>query len=219
MTVSDNPAVMGTTINGRYLEDGSIELTIVIPERSAKCHTARLMEYGSSVGLVELKAAKWGRESQQLRLSRFFYTPDVWQAIGTDDQYQAWCRTLRSAHSKRPGVEGDPIVFAHVRRVHSGSGMAKKPPFSGIPLLNSEHQLQHQKGETALLDSQGRPRTRAWYEKAAIDHVVVWAWSSLKTQLNYEHWPRVPPEDLLAWAQKHDVVKYLPACYRQARGV
>lgn len=214
--MSHSIPVAGTTHNGRYLDDGSIELLIVVPPNQVTQHSSRLMEHGCNIGLVELayRPANWGKESQQLRLSQFFYTPDVWEAIGSDEKYQAWCRRQKSAHSGRLGIDGNPIVYAHVRRVAAGSGMAKKPIYSGIPLLNTEHQQQHQGGETSLLDSNGKRRTREWYNKTAIDHVVRWAWETLKHQLGYEHWPQVPPEKLRGWAESKGVDRHLPKCYR-----
>lgn len=214
-----NPAaVMGTTYNGRALEDGSIELTIVIRHDEAlKLAAHGLMNYGTNIGMVALnyQPAKYGKFAQQLRLSRFFYTPQVWRAIGSDQHYQQWCRSQPSAFSRRHGTESDPIQFAHVRRVADGAGTGIKPTHCGIPLLASEHARQHQEGEAAL-------GGKEWADKQRITHVVHWAWDTLKAQLGYEHWPQVPPETLLQWAQRNDVDQYLPACYRpqskQGRG-
>ena len=205
-----NPAVMGTTYNGRYMPDGSIELTVIIPEKHVTKRTARLMEMGCNVGLVELayKPANWGEESRKLFISSFFRTPAVWQAIGTDAKYQEWVRQQPSAYSKRKGSESDPVVYAHVRRVADGAGSGIKPLYCGVPLLNSEHQLQHQKGESAL-------GGKEWFNKQRILHVMMWGWESLKFQLGYEHWQQVPPETLLEWAQKNNVDRYLPPCYRK----
>jgi hypothetical protein len=207
----DNPAaVMGTTHNGRSLEDGSIELTIVIsPDEALKVTSFGMMNHGANIGMVLLnyKPAKWGKQSQQLRLSSFFRTPKVWQAIGSDQHYQDWCRSQPSAYSRRKGTESDPMQYAHVRRVADGSGTGIKPSHSGIPLLASEHARQHHHGESVL-------GGKAWADKQRITHVVHWAWETLKGRLGYEHWPQVPPEKLLDWAKRNDVDQYLPQCYR-----
>lgn len=206
-----NPAaVMGTTYNGRSLDDGSIELTIVIPpDEALKVTSFCMMNNGANIGMVLLnyKPAKWGKQAQQLRLSAFFRTPKVWQAIGSDEHYQDWCRSQPSAFSRRPGNDSDPMQYAHVRRVADGAGTGIKPSHCGIPLLASEHARQHQHGESVL-------GGKAWADKQRIDHVVRWAWETLKRQLGYEHWPQVPPEKVLAWAKRHDIDQYLPQCYR-----
>lgn len=210
----DNPvAVTGTTYNGRYMPDGSIELTLVIPSNEVNPFSARLMQFGTNVGLVALafNPANWGREAHALFMSGFFRTPAVWQAIASDAHYQAWVRKQPSAHSKRQGTEDDPIVYAHVRRVRDGAGSSIKPLYCGIPLLNSEHRLQHQKGESGLRPKEGK----AWFDKQRVVFVTLWGWETLKAQLGFEHWPQVPPETLFAWAEKNNVTQYLPACYRQ----
>jgi hypothetical protein len=70
-----------------------------------------------------------------------------------------------------------------------------------------EHDVQHQRGETAL-------KPREWFEEKRIEYVHRWCWEALKDELCYASWGYVPPDHLLAWAEKHDLVKYLPGCYR-----
>lgn len=214
MGLEHNPAIMGTTFNGRYMPDGSIELTLVIPEDQANRFSARMMEFGTNVGLVELayKPANWGKEARTLFLSGFFSAPAVWRAIGSDEQYQAWVRKQPSAHSSRRGTEDNQIVYAHVRRVRDGAGSSIKPLYCGIPLLNSEHQLQHQQGESGLRPGEGK----AWFDRQRVVFVTMWGWETLKRQLGFEHWPQVPPATLLEWAQRNNVDRYLPACYRKS---
>lgn len=205
-----NPvAVMGTTHNGRALEDGSIELTIVIsPDEALKVASHGMMNHGANLGLALLnyKPAKYGAYAQKLRLSRFFFTPQVWQAIGSDKHYQDWCRRQPSAFSRRPGTEADPIQYAHVRRIADGAGTSIKPTHCGIPLLASEHARQHQHGESVL-------GGKAWADRQRVEHVVRWAWETLKAQLGYSHWPQVPPDELLHWAKRKGVDQHLPPCF------
>jgi hypothetical protein len=74
---------------------------------------------------------------------------------GTDKQYQEWCRTQPSAFSGKAdwnGAHGEfRCVYAHCRRAGE-AGTGYKPPYRGLPLTWDEHQLQHAKGESALVD-------------------------------------------------------------------
>lgn len=214
-----NPAVMGTTYNGRILEDGSMELLIIVRPESVNRVSHRLAEMGTNVGLVELayNPAKWGDLARELRLSGFWGWPLVWKAIGTDQEYQAWVRQQRCARTRQPGSEYDPIVFAHVRRVADGSGTSAKPLYAGIPLLNSLHQRQHQRGESDV-----HPKGKNWFDEQRMKHVREWAWQTLKIRIakqegrEYEHWSQIPPVALLKWAAEHNVDQYLPKSYKGA---
>jgi hypothetical protein len=41
-----------------------------------------------------------------------------------------------------------------------------------------------------------------------------WAWITLKDQMGCHSWSDVPPKDLQDWAHGHNVLKYLPDCYK-----
>lgn len=151
----------------------------------------------------------FGEAARELRLSGFFRAPAVWAAIGTDVGYQAWCREQKCAACGKEGGEQNPIVYAHVRRIADGAGVGIKPDFSGIPLHDSEHRLQHQKGESAIAPPEQ-------WDKWRIDHVQKWAWESLRALLGYDSMAKVPPKRMLDWAQRMGVENYLPAAYRDA---
>lgn len=214
-----NPAVMGTTHNGRILEDGSMELLIIVRPESVNRFSQRLAEMGTNVGLVELayNPAQWGKHAQKLRTSGFFAYPKVWAAIGTDEEYQAWVRKQRCARTRQPGSESDPVVFAHVRRVADGSGTSTKPRYAGIPLLNSIHHRQHQNGESSV-----HPKGKDWFDEQRIKYVMEWAWQTLKVRISeqekrqFEHWSQIPPPAVLKWAATHNVDKHLPELYQGA---
>jgi hypothetical protein len=101
-------------------------------------------------------------------------------------------------------------VAAHVRRVRWGAGTGHKPKYAAIPLCHYHHQLQHQKGESALAP-------REWWDARCIAYVSEWAWGALKATLGYEHWNQVPPDVLAAWAEENGVAQYLPMPYRRER--
>lgn len=160
---------------------------------------------------------EYGAQARTLRQSiNFLRNRKIWEAVGTDKEYQDYLRTKPCAHCKwTPHYEFDlfvPSEPAHVRRVSDGAGTAIKPKYAAIPLCPtgkglSCHQNQHQQGESFL-------GGKEWVDQARINHVVAWVWESLKAQLGYDHWNDVPPPTLLAWAVEHGVDKYLPECYR-----
>ena len=97
-----------------------------------------------------------GAYSQQARLlhqSPFFYQTSVWRAVGSDEEFQTWCREQPCAVCAAAGHQsGQPVVYAHVRRAGiSGTGI--KPIYSGHPCCNQHHQQQHQKGELYVYQS------------------------------------------------------------------
>lgn len=159
--------------------------------------------------ITEARVRNFGDQARELRLSGFFRAPAVWSALGSDAIYQAWCREQNCAACGKEGGEQNPIVFAHVRRVATGSGVGIKGDFAGIPLHDSEHRLQHQKGESAIAPPDQWDRWR-------IEHVQEWAWARIKHALGVDSMANCPPKAVLAWAQKNGVDNYLPAVYRDA---
>lgn len=156
---------------------------------------------------------RFGPQARVLRIHvAFMGNPKVWAAVGSDNDYLAWVRTMPCACCKwQPRWEMDVFVqceAAHVRRVGEGFGTAyKAPSYSAIPLCHRCHKLQHDHGE-------GEIGGREWVDRTRLKHVVDWVWETLKTELGYAHWNLVPPETLLAWAREHDLEKALPECYR-----
>lgn len=174
--------------------------------------------------------ALYGPQAQKLRQSGFFRMPDVWKAIGTDDEFRAWVQRQPSCISgewsewlEEKG-EGRCIA-AHVRRAGE-SGTGYKAPYACIPLTDKEHtQCQHLAGENALyalwLDLKGHRSIEAsdndakeFFNRKRIEYVESWAWTALKKQLGFAHWSEVPPYVLLRWADKHDLARHLPPEYR-----
>ena len=152
----------------------------------------------------------FGAFAQDLRRSSFFRRPEVWRAVGSDDEFLEWLKTQDCAAPKGFGHSGD-VVPAHVRRVANGSGTGVKPQYSAIPLCSEHHSLQHNNGESAIAP-------REWWDKKRIEYLVQWCWETLKQKLGRDSWADVPPGLLAEWARKNGVAgendSWLPDCYR-----
>ena len=153
----------------------------------------------------------YGQQAKELRLSAFFRRPEVWRAIGTDQEFLDWLKTQDCSAGALLCTHGGDIVPAHVRRIANGAGMGIKPEYSAIPLCNNHHSLQHQQGESAIAP-------REWWDKKRIEYLVKWCWLKLKADLQYESWSNVPPWVLRDWADEHDVSghdgnMWLPSSY------
>jgi len=217
----DRSAAMGTATVAKVLKDGSIRLIVDIEPRFRDV-LASWLEPDMPVAVARITreaaandmqstvapAGQFGEQAKELRLSSFFRTPDVWRAVGSDGDFQAWCRKQVCACCGKEGNVANPIVYAHIRRVADGAGTGIKPVYSGVPLHDTEHREQHQHGESRLAP------TVTW-DRWRIDHVQRWCWERLKAWLGYESWRDVPPAALLAWAQHKDVDRHLPTCYRE----
>lgn len=218
---SDTPsAAIGSATVQKVLKDGTIRLVVDIEPRFRDVLSNWLVpDMPVAVARITQDAAgreqqaavsgdgAYGEHARELRLSGFFRSPDVWAVVGTDDSYQAWCRSQPCARCRRDGNDANPIVFAHARRIADGAGTAIKPKYSGIPLHDSEHKEQHQRGESAI-------GGKEWFDKARIEHVQAWAWEETKRQLGAASFRDVHPRRLYEWAVARGVERYLPACYR-----
>lgn len=89
---------------------------------------------------------------------------------GSDEEYQAYVRQFPSVLTLRYDefVHGEGrSVFAHDRSVSDGAGTGIKPPYSGVPLTNKEHQMTHQNG-------QGYFNPPEWWEEQKITMLNNW---------------------------------------------
>lgn len=150
----------------------------------------------------------YGNEAKILKQSPLFRTPEVWQAIGTDDAFRVWIRQQACCICGHLPCDEGHIEAAHVRRIAAGAGMGIKPKYSCIPLCRSCHQMQHNEGESFL-------GGKEFLDKQRILYVSKWAWEALKEQLGKSHWYDVTPETLRLWAIKHGIDKYLPQIYKE----
>ena len=221
-------AFLGVSSSSRTLVDGTLRIQVDIQPADAIGAFTCFGAPGSSVVLARITnesavaagqpqpvESLYGQEAKALKLSMFFRAPEVWEAVGTDVQYLHWVKRQPSAYSGDFSEYHDDgesyCVPAHVRRVEHGSGTAIKPPYSAIPLTNREHNLAHQNGDGAIGNDE-------WWDKMRIRYVSTWAWTSLKEQLGFESWKDVPPFELRDWANKHDLLRSLPNCYKILAG-
>lgn len=198
----------GTVMRYRSLVDGSVRLEIDLHGGLAELAELGL-DHGVHVAIARLadtarQVQQYGQYAKALRLSGFFHQPDVWRALGSDEQYMGWLRMQRC--HVRNDCRGD-VVAAHVRRVSRGSGTGVKPKYSAIPLCDYHHQLQHQHGESVLMP-------RASWEAAADHYLLEWGWQMLKSHLGVASMRDASPAHVVEWARSRDVARHLPAIYR-----
>ena len=96
----------------------------------------------------------------------------VWARYGSDEDYKAWCRTRPSAYNPRNTPSNSKIEYCHYRTA-SNSGIAIKPPYSGIPMTMQEHQIQHRVGTFSFME-------RERWEYLVLEHLKAWARSTGK---------------------------------------
>lgn len=225
--MSSETASVIRAIRGAILkeyEDGSLAVRVVIaptdkqtfmkllPEPNLPIFIAAETQESAQRGLQEETIQTFGAHARELMLhSDWMGNPKVWEAIGTDDDYLAWCRKQECAHcSRAPQWVMDTFVpseAAHVRRVANGAGTAIKPHYSAIPLCSGCHRDQHQRGEDAIGGKEKVDRLR-------IDHVKQWAWETMREIFDVESMREANPADVLAWAKSHGIERHLPASYR-----
>lgn len=212
---SEAQAISAVRRTYRELADGTLRVQIDVDPRFKQDFLRLFPETDMPLAIAPLRhdfevqrGTEYGHEAKALRLSGFFRMPEVWKAIGTDDDYLHWLKGQKCSYCGRKNA-GWSIVPAHVRRVANGAGTGIKPEYSAIALCSMCHNLQHQKGEGAL-------GGKEQFDKWRIDQLEQWAWETLKAGLGHSHWSNVPPAEMLAWAQRYELDRYLPAIYRQA---
>lgn len=219
-------AFLGSSAAAKTMADGSLRITVDLSPADAIGAFTAFGKPGSPVAIARIstevaleegrpKSVKgpYGEYAKKLVQSGFFRSPDVWEAVGTDKLFLVWVRQQKSALSgEYSEIHDDGIGYcvpAHVRRVEHGSGTAIKPPYSAIPLTNEEHQLAHQKGDSAIGDE-------AWWDKMRIKYVSQWAYETLKHRMNYDSYTDMAPHRLVAWASQRELTQYLPLSYINA---
>lgn len=217
-------AISGTFVRLKTLVDGTVRIELDL-DCDLNSASQLGLSPGSTLAIARLtdKAAQsaslsslegenvsaYGREAQALRLSSFFRTYDVWVAVGTDAEFLEWLKTQPCCVTHSAIKHGGDVVPAHVRRVANGAGVGIKPPYSAVPMCDTHHRKQHDKGETAVM-----PREE--WDRQRVLHLSRWCWEKLKSELGYEHWNEVPPHVLHDWATKHGVERFLPGAYQVA---
>lgn len=160
----------------------------------------------------ERRYGKWWRD---LIASGFFRAPRVLAAIGTEDEFENWIREQPSVidgNADWDEVMGESRCEpAHIRRVADGSGTAEKPPYFAVPMTHKQHQLQHDKGYSAVT---GMTEGEAieWLAKKADHYRTEWASLTLASQLVPDTPSRgdVHPDMVRIWLETNDLTQYLP---------
>lgn len=181
-----------------------------------------------------LPAEDYGEQAKALKLSSFFRTPKVWEAIGSDEEFAEWIQKQKCCICGG----GDWVEklgemrceAAHVRRAGE-SGTGYKANYARVPMCHEHHAHQHQHGELSVLrlrtniarlmgdiwvksDADMALTVSEWFDKKRIEYVQAWGWKTLKAGLGYESWKDVPPQELRDWATVHGLEQYLPSEYR-----
>ena len=159
----------------------------------------------------EQQAAPYGKEAQALHRAGFFRNPEVWRAVGTDEQYRAWLRTQPCRKCK----SDSPNQAAHVRSVAAGAGTNIKPLYHAIALCDTCHNLvQHDQGICTLTGEPDKYKARDILNRLAIEAVEAWCKIGVKARLGYGRLNEIPPFELLSWAERKGIDRYLPSEYR-----
>ena len=171
---------------------------------------------------------QYGDEAKALHQSGFFRAPNVWLALGTDEEFQAWCRKQKCVvcgDKDYPEEYPEGVCeYAHVRRVANGAGTSTKPPYSGVPLCHKHHTLQHNKGELASyvaaatydqkITIYSEHNAKDWFDKKRIQHLEKWAHYQLTKTLGAESLTEINPADLYLFCESNGINKYLPSLFK-----
>lgn len=213
----DVRAIAGQLMSYRTLADGSLRITVDLPETETQHFHGLFPAVHCEVAVAPMRPVQmaasqtkglYGEQARELRLSAFFGYHDVWRAVGSDDQFLAWVRTQKCVARSGQPCDG-PIQAAHVWRLKDDFGKGVKGPYAAVPLCAFHHRLHHQETEDAI---GGRP----YLEEKRYATVVAWCWVTMKKDIGVESMADAAPALVVAWCQKRGVEKYLPKDYREA---
>jgi hypothetical protein len=212
--VTDIAAIAGMLMSYRTLADGGLRITVDLPTTESEHFHSLFKEVHCQVAVapmlpVELATQQpedYGQYAKALRLSVFFGIKEVWQAVGSDEQFLAFVRTLKCI--ARSGPCDGPIQAAHVWRIADGFGKGVKGPYAAVPLCAGHHRLQHNNGEDAV-------GGRAYMEKMGYEVRVRWIWAEIKDDIGVASMRDADPAKVLAWCQRKGIDRYLPAAFKE----
>ena len=198
----------------RTLADGGLRITVDLPTTESEHFHSLFKEVHCQVAvapmlpvdLAKQQPEDYGQYAKALRLSVFFGIKEVWQAVGSGEQFLAFVRTLKCI--ARSGSCDGPIQAAHVWRIADGFGKGVKGPYAAVPLCAGHHRLQHNNGEDAV-------GGRAYMEKMAYDVRVRWIWAEIKDDIGVASMRDAEPAKVLAWCQRKGIDRYLPAAFKE----
>lgn len=199
--------------------------------------TVRLVQNPDGLDQAKRRVPKgpYSDLAQVLWKSKFFRTPAVWKALGSDEDYAGYIQTQACiACGETDWVEeiGEGrCEAAHVNRPDR-AGMAIKADYSRVPLCHMHHvPTQHQHGLRTLYEGylawKGKPiegdererieAAREWFDRERIRYVQQWAWQTMARHLNVSSMTAAAPETVYEWARARKVEWYLPAQYHPGR--
>lgn len=237
-------AVIGKVSGVKRDLDGAGPLQVVVNVDEDYAQDAREFQAGSNVAIaaiypVDLPAPGKPFEANYSALvgSGFFTKPQVVRAVGSDEKFLEWVRRQNCVVTGKKNDpdwvsrDTDPVVAAHVRRVAAGAGTGIKPEYSAVPLVNSLHRLQHNKGESAVM-----PKGR--WDELANKTLEKWCSETLLRMLAESlaaespggkgravcrvsgfvraGWACMPPNQLLLWAEQRELQSLIPSLYFHA---
>ena len=160
---------------------------------------------------------------------------DVLRALGSDAEYQSYCRRLpcEITGEYAETLHGDGrSVYAHVSdasRPPAGSKGAgsKKPIYSGLPMQQWLHEKQHSQGwkyvyhyycqlrdvapDVAAERLTHRYRSALnWARRLRDYRIAQWAQQTLAARLEVSMLSDASPQQILAWAHDNGVGEYFP---------
>ncbi len=177
-----------------------------------------------------LDTKPFGKYATELHRLGWFFAPKVLEAIGTDEDYRAWIQKQKcvvcGGQDWVAEIGEGRCEATHVKRP-SNSGLGHKPDYSCVALCHRDHiEGQHPDGLFAIYEIwcdltvrdkpslSDIPAAREWLDKQRDKLLKEWASKTLAAKLGYSSMGMCPPDELVAWANKHDLSDTLPAIYR-----
>lgn len=222
-------AVQANVSKFMSLADGTLRLQVDIHQTDTAAALSLLCEVGRTVAVAALADSdageleseperqqeylenecdnNAGKLMQKLYQAGWFHAPKVLAALGKDAMFLQWVRGQPTCwHCDAPGLEDNPIVAAHWRKVASGAGTGIKPPYSALPLCKFCHDEQHQHGYTVLAPDHW------WGEKVAKARQE-WGHERMRNIFNTTSMTAVPAKYVVEWALEHELNSLIPQEY------
>lgn len=218
-------AIQATVSKFMSLADGTLRLQVDVHQTDTAAALSLLCEVGRTVALAALDAApeeelpegpqyaesecdnNAGKLMQKLYQAGWFHAPKVLEALGKDAMFLQWVRGQPTCwRCDAPGLEDNPIVAAHYRKVADGAGTGIKPPYSAISLCKNCHDEQHQHGYSNLAPEHW------WAEKVAKARQE-WGHERMRTIFSTTSMTAVPAKWVVEWALEHELNSLIPQEY------
>lgn len=163
---------------------------------------------------------RYGEFWRDLIASGFFRALPVLREIGSEDRFEEWIRQQPSVINGNCDWDPDKgerrCEPAHIRSVADGSGTAEKPPYFAVPMTHKQHQLQHDKGYSAVTGLIPGEAIE-FLSKRADRYRTEWASLRLAEILapNTSSRAEVHPDMVRSWVSENDLGNYFPKKLRE----